>query len=242
MFGDITNPLGERLDYDYLPGTHQDPRIVVLAHGVTGNKDRPIVALLAAALQRAGIPSLRFSFAGNGQSEGRFVDCTISKEIEDLRAVLDQIEDAGRLIAFAGHSMGAAVGVKRAAIDDRIRVLISLAGMVDCHKFAQTEFGEEIPDEGCMWEEESCPLSSTFMSDMASTGTIVDLGEQIQVPWLLLHGTEDDVVPIEDSIAIQARANCRHKFKAIEGADHSFTDHMPQLTEAAVHWVGQHLR
>lgn len=242
MFGDIRNPQGEKLSYDYSPGAEGDPRIVVLGHGVTGNKDRPVVAGLAEALQAAGIASLKFSFAGNGESEGRFVDCTVSKEIEDLGAVLDAVEAAGRVIAYGGHSMGGAVGVKRASTDDRIRVLLSLAGMVDCAKFAQTEFGEETPDEGCMWEEPSCPLSSTYMNDMAAIGSIVDLGASIKVPWLLLHGTEDDVVLIQDSIDIEAKATCEHDFITIEGADHSFSDHLPIMTQAAVAWVEKHLK
>lgn len=242
MFGEIRNPQGERLSYDYAPGAEGDPRIVVLGHGVTGNKDRPVVARLADALQEAGIASLKFSFAGNGDSEGRFVDCTVSKEIEDLGAVLDALESAGRTVAYGGHSMGGAVGVKRAATDERIKVLISLAGMVDVNKFAQTEFGEETPDEGCMWEEESCPLSSTYMDDMASIGTVIELGGAIKVPWLLIHGTEDDVVLIQDSIDIEAKATCPHKFVTIDGADHSFSEHMPQMTEAAVAWIQEHLK
>ncbi len=242
MFGDIRNSQGEKLAYDYLPGREGDPRIVVLGHGVTGNKDRPVVAGLAEALQQAGIASLKFSFAGNGDSEGRFIDCTVTKEIGDLGAVLDVLEKAGRVIAYGGHSMGGAVGVKRTAADDRIKVLLSLAGMVDCAKFAQTEFGEETPDEGCMWEEESCPLSSTYMNDMASIGSIVDLGSAIKVPWLLLHGTEDDVVLIQDSIDIEAVATCEHKLITIEGADHSFSEHMSAMTGPAVAWVEEHLK
>jgi alpha/beta superfamily hydrolase len=242
MFGEIRNSLGERLEYDYLPGADGETRLVVLGHGVTGNKDRPIVAGLAEALQSAGIASLKFSFAGNGGSEGQFTDCTVSKEIGDLGAVLDAVDGEGRLIAYGGHSMGGAVGVSLAVTDDRIKVLISLAGMVDCHKFAQTEFGEETPDSGLMWEDEECPLSSTYMNDMKAIGTIVDLGSEIKVPWLLLHGTEDDVVLIQDSIDIEVKATCPHKLVTIEGADHSFGGFMPPMTEAAVSWVQEHLK
>ena len=48
-------------------------------------------------------------------------------------------------IAYIGHSMGAAIGVLSTARDNRIRCLVSLAGMVDTRKFAETEFGGEIP-------------------------------------------------------------------------------------------------
>ena len=45
MFGTIRNPQGERLDYTYHPGIGE--AVVVLGHGVTGNKDRPFVVALA---------------------------------------------------------------------------------------------------------------------------------------------------------------------------------------------------
>ncbi|MGY8688192.1 MAG: alpha/beta hydrolase family protein, partial [Verrucomicrobiales bacterium] len=106
----------------------------------------------------------------------------------------------------------------------------------------QTEFGEETPDSGLMWEDEECPLSSTYMNDMKAIGTIVDLGSEIKVPWLLLHGTEDDVVLIQDSIDIEVKATCPHKLVTIEGADHSFGGFMPPMTEAAVSWVQEHLK
>ncbi|MDB4491860.1 hypothetical protein N9260_02455 [bacterium] len=76
----------------------------------------------------------------------------------------------------------------------------------------------------------------------ASIGTILDRGAEIKVPWLLLHGTEDDVVLIQDSIDIEAKATCEHKFITIEGADHSFSEHANQMTEAAVDWVKTHLK
>ena len=239
MFGEIRNSYGENLEYFYAPGTEGDDRIVVLGHGVTGNMDRGVMTGAEAALQSIGIASLRFSFAGNGGSEGRFQDCTISKEVEDLGAVVVVVSTAGRTIAYGGHSMGGAVGVMRAATDDRIRLLVSFAGMVETQKFAQAEFGEANPDAGYMWDEECCPLSSTYMNDMASIGSIVELGAEIRVPWLLLHGSEDDVVPIQDSIDIEAKATCSRKFVTIEGADHSFSEHQSQMREALGSWVSE---
>ena len=41
MFGNIANSSGERLDYSFHEGTAGSRDIVVIGHGVTGNKDRP---------------------------------------------------------------------------------------------------------------------------------------------------------------------------------------------------------
>jgi pimeloyl-ACP methyl ester carboxylesterase len=176
------------------------------------------------------------SFTGNGDSGGRFVDCTISKETDDLGSVIDAV--GNRKICYIGHSMGGAVGVKRAASDSRITALVSLAGMVHTGEFARREFGEETPDVGCMWEEESCPLSSTFMNDMAAIHSVVDLGAEIRVPWLLVHGTEDDVVPIGDSHDIIAKATNSPEFFEIAGAGHVFSDDaLPVMVAKVVEWV-----
>ena len=131
--GVIRNAAGERLDVAYHPpagttGTAGPDALVILAHGVTAHKDRPLLIALAEACSAAGLASLRISYAGNGESEGRFVDSVPSKEVEDLGAVIDAVEQWGvARIGYAGHSMGGAVGVLRTSRDARIRCLAVLA-------------------------------------------------------------------------------------------------------------------
>ena len=243
MLGTIKNPLGETLDYTFHAGSGSSRDVLVVGHGVTGNKDRPFVLGLSEAVAAEGMSVLRFSFAGNGESGGRFEDCTISKEVEDLQAVLDAVDEAGLHTTYAGHSMGGAVGVLAAAIDERIRFLISLAGMVDTEAFCEREFGEETPDQGCMWEEPSCPLSSTYVADMKAIRSTAPKATEVGVPWLLVHGTEDDIVPIDDSREIFALANEPKKLAVIDGADHVFSgDALGQMSEAVIAWLGETLR
>jgi dipeptidyl aminopeptidase/acylaminoacyl peptidase len=134
--------------------------------------------------------------------------------------------------------MGGAVGVRRASSDSRIGSLVSLAGMVHTEEFARREFGEETPDAGFMWEEESCPLSSTFMNDMVAIRSVVNLGAEISIPWLLVHGTEDDVVPIGDTHDIIAKAKNSPEVVEIAGANHVFSDDaLPLMVAKVVDWV-----
>ena len=236
MFGEIRNRHGEQLDCTFHEGEGESKNIVVLGHGVTGNKDRPFVVALGEGLAAAGISALRFSFSGNGASEGKFTDSTISKEVEDLGAVLDVLED--HTVCYVGHSMGGAVGVLRASNDSRIQLLVSLAGMVHTRAFAQREFGDVIPDEGFMWDEPDCPLSQAYMDDLAQIDTVVGLSSQINVPWLLIHGEQDDVVPIEDSHDILAKANSQAELLTLEGADHVFSDEWtPVMVEKVIAWI-----
>ena len=234
----ITNQHGERLDYTLHGGDDTTGPLVVLGHGVTGNKDRPFVVQLAESLAASGLPALRFSFSGNGNSGGAFVDSTISKEVDDLGSVLDAVGD--RPICYVGHSMGGAVGVLRASADPRIQLLVSLAGMVHTKDFYDREFGDVTPGAGCMWDEPDCPLSQTYAEDMSAIHSVVGVGGTITVPWLLVHGSEDDVVPIQDSRDIFAKANEPKKLVELPGADHVFSDTgTAPMIEAVVSWVMQ---
>lgn len=217
---EIMNHQGEKLDYTLHEAEKETNQLLVIGHGVTGNKDRPLIVALANAVAEKGIHALRFSFSGNGTSEGKFTDCCISKEIEDLGCILDALN--GFEISYAGHSMGGAVGVLKTANDPRIKRLISLAGMVHTQAFAEREFGNENPDEGVMWENQECPLSSIYMNDMAEINTVTPQASQVQVPWLLIHGVEDDVVPLKDSQDVLSHASNPVELFKIEGADHVF--------------------
>ena len=238
MFGEIRNEHGERLDYTFHEG--EGDRVVVIGHGVTGNKDRPALIALAEGLAAAGISALRFSFSGNGESEGAFTDSTISKEVADLGRIIDALD--GYNVCYVGHSMGGAVGVLRTAVDERIQTLVSLAGMVHTNAFAEREFGDAVPDEGFMWDEPDCPLSQAYVDDMATIDSVVNRASKFDVPWLLVHGTEDDIVPIGDSHDILQRANERTDLLELPGVDHVFSDDgTAVMVEKVVAWIDQNL-
>ena len=57
--------------------------------------------------------------------------------------------------------------------------------------------------------------------------------------WLLIHGTEDDVVLIDDTHDIHEKAGENCTKLIIEGADHVFSDaeHMKLMVNGAVKWL-----
>lgn len=232
----IHNPQGERLDISFHGGTKLGA-IVVLGHGVTGNKDRPLLVAVAEGLAAKGWPCLRISFSGNGDSEGKFGESTITKEIEDLTAVLSTVPQEKR-IAYIGHSMGAAVGVLTAVRRMEIQALVSLAGMTHTAEFVEREFGDIEPGKGLMWDEQDCPLSEAYVGDLKSIGDTLDAASRVNQPWLLIHGTADDVVPLKDSRDAFEAANCRKDLLEIPGAGHVFDDDSyPLIVEAVVSFL-----
>lgn len=232
----IRNREEESIDYTFHPGNRADV-LVVLGHGITGDKDRPLVLALADGLSGLGWPCLRISFSGNGDSEGSFVDSCISKEVRDLQAVLDVVPP-DVCVTYVGHSMGAAVGVLAAARDLRIRGLISLAGMTHTAAFAKREFAGVTPDEGFIWEDENFPLSQTLVDDLNWVENTLSAAEAVTQPWLLVHGDQDDVIPITDGREAFETATCEKEWLEIAGAGHTFDEaSYPQIVAAVNLWL-----
>ncbi len=218
-------------------GPSTAPTIALLAHGVTSNKDRPYLVELADSLAGAGIAALRFSFAGNGDSEGRFEDATPSKEVDDLGCVIDAAVAAGhQRIVCVGHSLGGAVGLLRAARDPRIGALVSLAGMVHVDLFMQRHFGGLSPGQP-MLGRPGCPWSVALADDASRLGSLLPQASRIAIPWLLVHGSADDLVPIADSLEARAAAGGRPELRVFPGVDHRFAGAGAALSAAVTGWL-----
>lgn len=231
----IRNRHGERIDFSFEPGS--DDHVVVIGHGVTSHKERPWLIALSDGLRAAGIASLRFSFSGNGRSEGRFEDSTISKEVEDLGSVLDALE--GWHIAYAGHSMGGAVGLLRTIADARIEAFVSLAGIVHVSKFMDFHFGHQTPGRDVMLGKPHCPLTESFLADAHALDTLVHRGNEVRVPWLIVHGTDDEIVPLEDSLDIVAATDDPPELVQLAGVDHRYSRHEHEMTAVVVPWLAR---
>ncbi len=88
-----------------------------------------------------------------------------------------------------------------------------------------------------MFDKPECPLTQGFLDDAASIGSVVDKGALIHVPWLLVHGTTDDIVPLQDSLDICDAADWRPDLTELDGLDHSFTENETVMAAAVVPWI-----
>lgn len=104
-----------------------------------GTMHNKVVFRAAAALNEAGLITLRVNFRGVGQSSGTHDEGY--GEQDDVRAGLDYLADKypGQEIILCGFSFGARVGLEVGIADERVVRLISIGTPVDKYDFAFLE-------------------------------------------------------------------------------------------------------
>ncbi|MBR4457824.1 MAG: alpha/beta fold hydrolase [Clostridia bacterium] len=219
-------------------GTEHCPLVIVL-HGFSSSKDRPHNIAACRAMHEAGFATLRADLYGHGESGGEFRKHTLHKWISNTIALID---DARKLdfvteILLSGHSQGGLTAALAGAIEaDRVSGLILRAPAFMIPRCAR---------EGCMLGVRFDPLripdEIPTIKDLTLDGNYIRIAQTIRAedaigrytgPVLLLHGSEDDVVPPEDSVrAAELYRNCR--LEIISGETHHF-DRDPERMRALI--------
>jgi alpha/beta superfamily hydrolase len=160
------------------------------------------------ALNSFGFPVLRFNFRGTGLSQGEHDHG--KGEVDDVHAALDWLDAQYHLpLIFAGFSFGAAIGMRAACADTRVRAVIGIGTPV-VPVAADTE--------------EARVYTFDFMSDCVK-------------PKLLVSGARDQFGPRAKLEALVASLPEPKKLVVIEGADHFFEGRLRELREAIEAWL-----
>jgi len=160
------------------------------------------------ALNSFGFPVLRFNFRGAGLSQGAHDQG--NGEVDDVRTALDWLDAEYHLpLLFAGFSFGAAVGLRAACSDARVRAAIGVGTPV-------------VPVAEAT--EEPRVYALDFLKDCAK-------------PKLFVSGGRDQFGPRAKLEALVASLAEPKELVLIEGADHFFEGRLRELREAVETWV-----
>jgi len=87
----------------------------VFAHCFTCSKDSRASRYVASALAEKGIATLRFDFAGLGESEGEFDSTTLAHDVDDIVAAAGALRERFPVpVLLVGHSLGGAAALAAA--------------------------------------------------------------------------------------------------------------------------------
>jgi dipeptidyl aminopeptidase/acylaminoacyl peptidase len=236
---------GQRIYANYSKPRDGAP-CVVLSHGLESSKDGNKWLILASRLSDAGYASLRFSYRGCGEgpekSEGAFEASTLTARIKDYRAALEYLQQTkvrGDRLATIGSSFGGMVAL--AGQDPRIKTLVCLATPC-CLPPLMEHSPAAHSDDGLVQVEPGPLLPATIYDDMADYD-LCAAAAQIGCPLLIMHGSKDEVVPVENAQDLYKSAKEPKKLVVMNGANHSFDDpdHLEQAIALTMEWIQQYL-
>ncbi|WP_026523171.1 MULTISPECIES: alpha/beta hydrolase [unclassified Butyrivibrio] len=212
--------------------------LCIIIHGFTGHMEERHIIAAQEAMNEVGFATLRVEMYGHGNSDGEFKDHTLYKWLTNAMAVMDYAKtlDFVTDIYVAGHSQGGLTAMLLAGMErDKIKALLPLSpalvildGARKGNLLGQPFDPDHIPDELFSWDGRS--LSGNYVR-AAQTLHVEEAIEKYDGPVLIVHGDEDEAVPVQYSIdAAKLYKNC--KLVLIPGDTHCYDNSLEKVTDA----------
>lgn len=248
--------------------------VVIFAHGFKGFKDFGAWNLVAPRFAKNNFIFLKFNFSHNGGTVEQPIDFpdleafarnSYSKELYDLGCILDAVSDGSllqdlpadpRQVFLIGHSRGGGIAILKAAADARIKKLATWAAVSDLHQRIPSSDIEKWKEEGVVHipnarTGQQMPIYYGFYEDLMENAARLRIpyaARTIDVPWVIVHGTKDPTVPLQEARDLAAYCPRAETF-FVEGADHTFDqkqpwekETMPEALEQVVDRTLQHFQ
>jgi dipeptidyl aminopeptidase/acylaminoacyl peptidase len=247
------------------------PAVLVL-HGFKGFKDWGMFPPLSQRLAQAGFIVVSPNLSGSGVDDAgdfslpeRFGHNTFSAELEDVRRVIDALM-AGQLgvltpstLGLVGHSRGGGIAVLQAARDPRIGTLVTWAAISGVERWPAPQRSSwraaGKTDVQNARTGQVLPLYTDVLDDIEQNAPALDIeaaARRIRVPWLLIHGTEDESVPFAEAERLKAAsARPDTRLLPIESGGHTFgavhpwratTPELHTVFDATLAWLTTRLK
>ncbi|WP_378186153.1 alpha/beta hydrolase family protein [Aquimarina sp. W85] len=200
--------------------------VILFCHGYKGFKDWGPWDLVAKFFAKKGYCFIKFNFSHNGCTVEQpdyfddlqsFGENTYSKEMSDVDSLLDWIYgkqnpyikhmDLSK-VSIIGHSRGGGIATLVAAIDSRIRTLITWAGVSNFKdRFPKEKALSDWKKSGVMYVTnkrtlQEMPHYYSFYTDFLQNEknlTIEIAAKKINIPTLIIHGELDTAVTYKEA-------------------------------------------
>lgn len=170
------------------------PALIMITGSGLQNRDEEFFdhkpfAVIADALARNGIASLRYDDRGFGESTGDVVNCTTEDLMNDAMSGIDLLCQRFDNVGVLGHSEGGTISLMLGA-DNKTDFIISLAGMVISGKellldqnqyaLAQAAYPQKTIDEYCDFLTLAFDGDESLSQKLASSSLPAELKQNIQ--------------------------------------------------------------
>lgn len=235
-----------------LPSREGEWPLTVLCHGIPSGfpaPGDPGYEALARRCAQGGSAACYANFRGTGLSEGDFSLGGWVADLETLlkaaRAVRGAFEgcDPGR-IALMGFSGGGAVSIVYAARQPGLAGVAALSSPADFSRLIPREgmgsFVAQARAIGIIRDPAFPPSEEGYYQEMLACNPIAVVDGVAPTPLLIIHGDEDDMVPVEEANRLFEAAAEPKELCIVKGGGHKLRLN-PEAMDRAVTWVLQRL-
>lgn len=241
------------LDIYFTPSSEVRPA-VIFTHGFKGFKDWGTFHLVAKAFAKAGFVFIKFNLSHNGSTPEQpeeltdfeaFGNNNFSIELDDLGFVIDYVcgsaisdivQVNNKEIYLVGHSRGGGLTILKSNEDNRVKKIATWASVNEFGKYWNEKIMKEWKDSGVQFvvnsrTGQSMPLYYQLYDDYYANLQrlhIPTAAKQLHIPFLIIHGTEDEVVAYSTATEMH-NWNPMSKLITIEGAGHTFGGRHPWI-------------
>lgn len=195
---------------------------IIYLHGVGDCRTAGVA--LARLLFRRGFNVLLYDSRAHGESGGRF--CTYGYyEKHDVGTAISYLARRRDLrigkVGLFGTSMGAAVAIQAAAIDNRIRAVVAEAGFTDLRTISVDYQKRIVKLPWHFLRNVAMSRSQKIANFKAREVSPVTDVQTLSIPILFIHGTEDRLVNYEYSKTLYHYAKQPKELVLVPGANHT---------------------
>ena len=225
--------------------------VVIVCHGFKGFKDFAFFPYTSRKLCEQGFAVVTMNFSGNGIGDDslsftaldKFAQNTISQELDDIEALLDGVASGvllgtqgdARRIGIMGHSRGGCTAIVKAALDPRLKCLVTWASPAALGRYSDEVLRQWKEDGRYNFvnarTKQDMFVNYAYLEDIQANRERYSLDlavSQLTIPYMTVHGTDDESVSVEAAHRLHSYAKTgQAQLALVEGGTHTFRTKHP---------------
>jgi len=207
-------------------------RWIFFCHGFGSDKQGSYKRRCERAVKE-GWNAVRFTFRGNGESDGDFIEQDLSSRIKDLNAVIDHFEPESYVIF--GMSFGGKVVFHQAIEDEDVKAVVAKSAVT--FNGAMQEFKEGIDRNGEFTLYGEKTVDRRFIEDLDSY-RFTQVTRELSVPVCMFHGRSDTTVDPEFTWKAARELEKSVRVEMYDGEGHHLSDNAEEkLLDSMFQWL-----
>jgi len=212
-----------------MPARVEPRAVAVFAHCFACGRNSLAAVRIARLLADCGVATLRFDFAGLGESDGQFGETGLLGNADDIVAAAAALAERGLVCTMlVGHSYGGAAVIAAASRLPAVGNLVTIGAPFEVDHVLENIGAdrEQIARDGNVRLNifgRNAIITEEFLVQ-ASNALQMERLAKLEARLLVLHARNDPVVPYEQAERLFLAAGGEKDFATLASADHLLTD------------------